>query len=230
MTKQSIKIEPLKETELHIQLIGDSELMLHGRSRYYMLSEIWKQSHEEGAEPPAIYKQSKNTWEQLITSIHWKNPIQFHDEDISLYTEDEWKDYMENNQPCILPSAFCKSFVESFVTFFKPNIKKNGTDIKRAFNMIGNIYPITFSEAEIRQSIVPTQGGKSGGSSSVLASCNVFHGWKCEIGIACPDVVFPYATILSIVEATGRYIGIGSQRSNGFGRYHIENVQVVKNK
>lgn len=229
MAKQSIKIEPLKETQLHIEIIGDSDLMLHGRSRYYVQSEVWRQSHNEGAEPPAIYKQGKNVWEPLITSIHWKNPIQFHDENIMLYTEDEWKDYMQNNQPCILPNAFCKSFIETFITFFKPNIKKNGTDIKRAFNMIGNIYPVTFSEVEIRHAIVPAPGGKNGGSSSVLASCNIFSGWKCEIEIDCPNVAFPYETILSIVQAAGRYIGIGSQRSNGFGRYHIENVKISKN-
>lgn len=227
---KKIEIEPLKETQLRLEIVGDSDLILHGRSRYYVQSEVWKQAHDKGAEPPAIYKQGKNIWEPLITSIHWKNPIQFHDEDISLYSEDEWKEYMQNNQPCILPYAFCKSFIESFITFFKPNIKKNGTDIKRAFNMIGDIYPVTFAGVEIQHSIVPTTGGKDGGGSSVLTSCNVFQGWKTEIEIACPDIVFPYETILSIVQATGKYIGIGARRSNGYGRYHVENINVVKNR
>lgn len=226
MAKGTIKIEPLKETQLHVQLIGDSDLILHGRSRYYLQSEIWKQQHPKGAEPPAIYKQDKNVWESLITSIHWKNPIQFHDEDISLYSEGEWKEYMQNNQPCILAIAFYKSFAESFITFFKDNIKKNGTDVKRAINMIGGIYPITFAGVEVQHSIVPTSGASSG--SPVLASCNVFHGWQCEIDLSCPDVVFPYETVLSIIQATGRYIGIGTQRMNGYGRYHIGDIQVTK--
>lgn len=227
MGKQTLKIEPLKETKMHIQLIGDSDLILHGRSRYYVQSEVWKQSHDKGAEPPAIYKQGKNVWEQLITSIHWKQPIQFHDEDIMLYTEDEWKDYMQNNQPCILAIAFYKSFVESFITFFKDSIKKNGTDVKRALNMEGTLFPITFSEVEVQHSIVPTQGGKSGGSSSVIASYNLFHGWKCEIDISCPNIAFPYETVLSIVQTTGRYIGVGSQRMNGYGKYHIGDIQII---
>lgn len=226
MGKQSLKIEPLKETQLHIEVIGDSDLILHGRSRYYVLSEVWKQSHDKGAEPPAIYKQGKNVWEPIITSIHWKKPIQYHDEDIMLYTEDEWKDYMQNNQPCILAIAFYKSFAESFITFFKDSIKKNGTDVKRAINMIGGIYPITFSEVEVQHSIVPTSGL---GSTSVIASCNVFHGWKCEIDLSCPNIVFPPETVLSIIQATGRYIGIGTQRLNGYGRYHIGDIQMAKN-
>lgn len=221
---KKIKIEPLKETCMNIELVGDSELILNGRSRYYLQSEIWKQSHPKGQEPPAIFKQDKNVWEELITSIHWKNPIQFHDEDISLYSEDEWNDYMRNNQPCILSQAFYKSFSESFVTFFKENIKKNGTDVKRAINVIGGLCPITFSKAEIRQIIVPTSGL---GSTSVLCSCNIFSGWKTEITVSCPNVVFPPETVLSIIQSTGRYIGIGTQRMNGYGRYHIENVSVI---
>ena len=38
-------------------------------------------------------------WEQRITSIHWKNPIEYHDEDISLYTQEEWESYMKDNRP-----------------------------------------------------------------------------------------------------------------------------------
>ena len=43
-----------------------------------------------------------------------------------------------------------------------------------------------------------------------------------------PDIVFPYETIVSLVDTAGKYIGIGSQRKNGMGRYHIENVEVIK--
>lgn len=225
MGAKQIKIEPLKETRMSIQLVGDTDLILHGKSRYYLQYEIWKQSHDKGAEPPAIFKQGKNVWEQLITSIHWKNPIQFHDEDIKLYSEEEWKDYMQNNQPCISSTAFYKSFKDGFITFFKDNIKKNGTDVQRAINMSGSLYPITFSSVEPRHTIVPTNGNGTG--SPVLASYNVFSGWKCEIDISCPDNVFPPETILSIIQTTGKYMGIGTQRLNGYGRYHIEDVKAI---
>lgn len=223
---ETVNIEPLKETTLKLKIVGDSDLILHKRSRYYEQSEIWKQSHDKGAEPPAIYKQGKNIWEPLITSIHWEDPIVFHDEDITLYTEEEWNSYMKNNRPCILATAFAKSFVEAFITFFKDSVKKNGTDIKRAINMIGKLYPVNFTSVEAVNKIVPTNG--PGGGSTVLCSHNLFSGWDCEIELSCPDIAFPYKTVVSIIQSTGRYIGIGSQRMNGYGRYHIEDITITK--
>lgn len=219
--KKNIKIEPIKETTMTIKLVGDTDLILNGRSRQYVMSEVWKQSHDKGSEMPAIYRQSKNIWEQRITSIHWKNPIEYHDEDISLYTEEEWQKYMSENQPCILAMAFAKSFTECFKTFFKESTKKNGTDLDRALNMGGSAFPITFSSVRVEDSIVPTSGM---GSTSVISSVNVFSGWECEIVVSCADIVFPPETLISIINTTGKYIGIGTQRKNGYGRYHIESI------
>lgn len=222
--KQTLTIENIKETTMRIGLVGDSDLILNGRSRQYLLSEIWKQSHDKGSELPQIFQQSKNIWEQRITSIHWKNPIEYHDDDISLYTEEEWKKYMSENAPCILPIAFAKSFKEAFITFFKDITGKKGTDVSRALNMIGRVYPVKFSEVNCVDSIVPTTGISS---STVIASVNVFSGWSCEIVVSCADIVFPAKTILSIINSAGKYIGIGTQRANGYGRYHIDTLEVI---
>ena len=221
---KKITIEPIKETTMVITLVGDTDLILNGRGRLYVQSEVWKQGHDKGSDLPAIFKQSKNMWEQRITSIHWKNPIEYHDEDISLYTEEEWNRYMKENQPCILAMAFQKSFKEAFITFYKDSTGKKGTDLSRALNMGGTLFPITFSEVRIEDSIVPTSGI---GSTSVISSVNVFSGWKCEITVSCADIVFPAETVLSIINTCGKYIGIGTQRSNGFGRYHITDVKVI---
>ena len=222
--KKNIKIEPIKETIMTIKLVGDTDLILNGRSRQYVMSEVWKQSHDKGSEIPSIYRQSKNIWEQRITSIHWKNPIEYHDEDISLYTEEEWQKYMSENQPCILAMAFAKSFKECFVTFFRDSTGKKGTDLSRALNMGGSVFPIDFASVRIEDSIVPTTGL---GSTSVISSVNVFSGWSCEIVVSCADIVFPPETLISIINTAGKYIGIGTQRSNGFGRYHIESIKAI---
>lgn len=222
---KKITIEPIKETTMIISLVGDTDLILNGRGRLYLQSEVWKQAHDKGSDLPTIFKQSKNIWEQRITSIHWKNPIEYHDEDISLYTEEEWNRYMKENQPCILAMAFQKSFKEAFITFYRDSTGKKGTDLSRALNMGGTLFPITFSEVRIEDSVVPTQNGKT--SSSVLVSVNVFSGWKCEITVSCADIVFPSETVLSIINTAGKYIGIGTQRSNGYGRYHIEDVKAI---
>lgn len=45
---KSFTIEPLKETTLKLELIGDTDLILHKRSRYYEQAECWKQAHDKG--------------------------------------------------------------------------------------------------------------------------------------------------------------------------------------
>lgn len=59
---KTIKIEPIKETIMRIGIVGDTDLMLNCRGRYYVQSEIWKQSHDKGSAMPAIFNQSKNLW------------------------------------------------------------------------------------------------------------------------------------------------------------------------
>lgn len=223
---KSFTIEPLKETALKLELIGDTDLILHKRSRYYEQAECWKQAHDKGTKMPEIYNQSKNIWEGLVTGIHWEKPIEFHDEDISLYTQEEWESYMKYNRPCILTQAFKKAFTETFITFFKDSTGKKGTDIKRSLSMAGSICPVNFESVEVVSNIVPTSGISA---SPVLCSNNVFHNWRTTIEVSCPDIVFPHETVLQLIETSGKYIGIGTQRANGNGRYHInpENVTVI---
>ena len=223
---KTFTIEPLKETTLKLELIGDTDLILHKRSRYYEQAECWKQAHDKGTKMPEIYNQSKNIWEGLITGIHWEKPITFHDEDISLYTQEEWESYMKDNRPCILTQAFKKAFTEIFITFFKDSTGKKGTDIKRSLSTTGSICPVDFESVEVVNNIVPTSGISA---SPVLCSSNVFHNWRTTIEVSCPDIVFPHETVLQLIETSGKYIGIGTQRANGNGRYHInpENVTII---
>lgn len=223
---KTFTIEPLKETTLRLELIGDTDLILHKRSRYYEQAECWKQAHDKGTKMPEIYNQGKNIWEGLITGIHWEKSITFHDEDISLYTQEEWESYMKDNRPCILTQAFKKAFTETFITFFKDSTGKKGTDIKRSLSMTESICPVDFESVEVVNNIVPTSGISA---SPVLCSSNVFHNWRTTIEVSCPDIVFPHETVLQLIETSGKYIGIGIQRANGNGRYHInpENVTII---
>lgn len=228
MKKQTAElcIEQLKVTKLIIELIGVTDLILHKKSRSFEREQVFKQSHDKGTKIPQDYMESKNPWEKFITSITWEKPITFHDEDCDLYCEEEWKEYMAINRPCILTQAFQKSFAEAFKTFgFKDSTGKAGTDFSRALNIVGSKSPVTFGSVEAKSILVPN-GGIS--NTNVVCHQNVFSDWKCAIEIDVPNVVFPYETILSVVDTAGKYIGIGSQRKNGNGRYHIGNVEVIK--
>lgn len=218
---KNISIKPIKENIITLNLVGDSDLILHKKSRMYEMSEVWKQNHPKGAELPEIY-QGKNPWEQFITSINWKDPIEFHDDDPNLYSEEEWMNYMQNNSPCILTQAFSKSFQEAFKTFgYKDSTKKAGTDFKRALNFVGSKVPITFEKVVTESKLVPNTGINK---TNVVYNGNLFSGWKTTIILCMPEKVFPIETVVSIVQTAGKYIGIGSQRGNGYGRYHIESA------
>ena len=92
------------------------------------------------------------------------------------------------------------------------------------WNVDLTIVPIEFSSVRIEEAIVPTKGI---GGSTVYCGCNVFSGWKTEITVSCPKVVLPLNTLVQIISTTGKYIGIGTQRANGYGRYHIANATII---
>lgn len=208
---------------LEIDIVGDSDLILCKKARSYELPEIFKQSHPKGTEMPEMYLQPYNMWEKLITSIHWLKPIEFHDEDWALYTEEEWQKYMRENSPCILGKAFKDSLGEAFISLgFKDSTGKNATDFKRCTEF-KQICPITFVKAGYDQHLAMTSGLSR---TNVLTQQNVFNGWKCTVEVELFTPTLPVETFKSMFEASGKFIGIGSRRSEGYGRYHIEEVRV----
>lgn len=223
---KGINIEKIKETRLVVELIGDSDLILHKKSRSFERQEIFKQSHEKGTKIPKEYMASKNIWEGLITGLTWEKPITYHDENCDLYCEEEWQEYMKSNRPCILSPAFYGSFAEAFKTFgFKDSTGKAGTDLQRALNLQRTNFPVDFANVTVEQKLVPNTGINK---TNVICCQNVFSGWKCTIELTVADVVFPYETILSVIQTAGTYIGVGTQRKNGYGRYHIGDIQIIK--
>lgn len=224
-----IELGKIKETKLIVELIGDSDLILNKKARSFEREQVFIQTHEDGEEVPdniSTKKRNYCLWEHLITSITWRDPIVFHDDDYYKYTEDEWRNYMEHNAPCILSNAFTGAMAEAFKTFgYKEKTGKAGTDLRRAVNFCSPKFPIEFEQVGYEQKLVPNTGIDK---KNVVAQYNVFHNWKCTVEIACADVVFPEKTIISLLETTGRYIGVGTQRKNGYGRWHVGNIQVIE--
>lgn len=222
-TETTINLEAIRTTKLKVKLIGTSDLILNKKARSFEREEIFKQSHPKGTKIPAEFQQPYNMWEKLITSINWRDPITFHDDDYSLYCEDEWKNYMENNAPCILGKAFQESFKEAFISCgFKDSTGKSGADLKRTVSFsVKN--PITFAQAGYDQHLAMTNGLNK---VNVLTQQNQFSGWACDIEITFLEGTFPTETILALAAVAGNFIGVGSRRGEGFGRYEIGTVTV----
>lgn len=218
-----INIEPVKRTLLKVELIGTSDLILRKKSRSFELAEIWKQSHDKGEKIPNELSQPYNLFEKLITSIDWKEPITFHDDDWSKYTQEEWEYYMQNNAPCINSQHIFGSLYEAFVSFgYKDSTGKNGTDIKRSVSLASNHFPIQFSEVRFNQELIPTNGKSQ---VNVLGQSNIFSGWKCNIKIYTADVAFPTNTVIDLLSTAGNFIGLATQRKNGYGRFALGKIE-----
>ena len=217
------KTKGIKITTVELDLVGDTDLILCAKSRSFELVEIFKQSHPKGTEIPQELLQPYNMWEKLITSIHWLNPIEFHDDDWSKYTEEEWNRYMTENSPCILGKAFKDSLAEAFKSLgFKDSTGKAGTDFKRCTEF-GRIVPITFAQAGYDQHLALTNGLTK---VNVLTQQNVFTGWRCTVTVKLFEKTLPVETLVSLINAAGTFIGVGSRRGEGYGRYHVEETRV----
>ena len=221
-TTNTITLDAIKPKTMIASIAGTSDLILCAKARSYEREEVYKQSHPKGTKIPKGYQQDYNLWEKLITSIHWLNPIEYHDEDYSLYSEEEWTRYMRENKPCVLANAWMGSFSESFISCgFKDSTGKNGTDLKRTVSF-KPLTPISFVQAGYDQHLAQTSGLSR---TNVLTQQNQFSGWSADVEISYLDIAFPKETILAIMQCAGSFIGIGARRKEGYGRFEIKEVK-----
>lgn len=153
-----------------------------------------------------------NMWEEVITSMHWYNgkPEEF--------SEESLHDALINNSPCITSFGLIKSFGEAVV---RNGIDKYATKFKAGVNIIakGGLVPITFSEYFLDEKLMSPKKG-----APVLVHMNRFSGWKATFEIAYIENIYSLEQIVNIINLAGFGIGIGSGRSSGYGRYHVEEI------
>lgn len=83
----------------------------------------------------------------------------------------------------------------------------------------GGLVPIVFSEHYIDDKLMSPKKG-----APILVYLNRFVGWRADIEIGYVDNVYSLEQIVNIVNLAGFGIGIGSGRTSGYGRYHIEDL------
>lgn len=218
MPKKETIIEPVKVSTITVHIEGTSDLILCKKARSFELAEIFKQTHPKGTKMPATLSQDYNLWEKLITSIHWEEPIVFHDDDWSLYSEDEWKDYMKNNRPCLLGKAFRDAMKEAFISCgFKEATGKAGTDFKRTISL-ESIIPVGFGSVTYSQHLAKANDVKG---TNVITQQNILKDWYADITINVLETAFPIETVVDLLNTAGMFIGVGSRRGEGFGRFKV---------
>ena len=162
-----------------------------------------------------------NIWEDIITSIHWRDSVNCED----TYTqcdEEMMHRLLKENKPCISAFAFKKSFCDAV---FRNEIDKNKTKIDTAINVVANggLVPTEFGGWSVERRLMNPKR-----NSPITVHLNHFHNWKATFQIDYMDHVFSRDQILNIINLAGFGLGIGSGRSSGYGRYHITNVEVFE--
>lgn len=159
-----------------------------------------------------------NVWEDVITAIHWRDPIPVNDSYRECTEELLGRLFMEN-APCISAFGLKKSFGQAVV---RNEIDKYATKFDNAVNVVANrgLVPITFTQWSLDKRLMSPKKG-----SPVNVCLNHFSGWKAEFIINYTDHVYSLEQIVNIINLAGFGLGIGSGRSSGYGRYHVVDVK-----
>lgn len=101
-------------------------------------------------------------------------------------------------------------------------IDKYRTKFDNSLNIIakGNLIPIKFTEHYVDEKLMSPRTGKP-----VLVRMNRFSGWSAEFTIQFTENVYSLEQIINIINLAGFGLGIGSGRTSGYGRYHVEEVR-----
>lgn len=189
-----------------IAIVGDSDLILN------KMNDVSAQMLIDQRKDKAKKIEKPNMWEQIITSIHWRDgkPHEF--------SENSMIEALKNNAPCLSAFGLKKSFGDAVV---RNEIDKYKTKFDASVNVLstGGLVPIKFTEHYIDEKLMSPKKG-----APVLARLNRFTGWSAVVEIAFVDNVYSIEQIVNIINLAGFGIGIGSGRTSGYGRYHVEGI------
>lgn len=215
-SKKEVILSDLKIQYAKIFIEGDSDLIINQMSKHASRTLIHKQ---RGL---GTLKETENYWENLITSIRWRDPLPLSEkEGYEQYDEEWFKKILETNCPCISNFGLKKSFGAAVV--------RNGVDqYATKFDATVSVLPpdggtpIEYASHSILTSLLPPPANKG---TRVLSDENVFHGWNANFDIQYTESVYTIDEIVSIINLAGFGIGIGSGRSTGYGRYHVTAIK-----
>lgn len=202
-----IELKPLGNKFMEVTIAGDGDLVLN------KMNDVTAKELTDKRKDKAKDITKPNVWEQIITSMHWKNgkPTDFSEEGLARA--------LVENAPCITGFGLKKSFGDAVV---RNEIDKYKTKFDAGVNIVGDLHPIKFAEHFIDEKLMSPKKG-----SPVLVHLNRFSGWSCTFTVSYMESVYSAEQIINIINLAGFGLGIGSGRSSGFGRYHVESIRAV---
>lgn len=201
-----INIRPVEIGRARVHIVGDGTLCLN------KMNNRNKRTLTDQRKDKAKSMEVPNEWEDIITAIHWR------DGDPTEFTEESLIDCLKNNAPCITAFGLKKSWGQAVV---RNEIDTYATKFDNAVNItaVNNLVPVSFSDHSIDEKLMSPKRG-----APVLVRLNLFSGWSADIDIMYTANVYSLEQIVNIINLAGFGLGIGSGRTSGYGRYHVDGV------
>lgn len=219
--KEEIVLQEINVNRAVIHIAGKSDLVLNK-----MNASATRALNCEDRKSQAVWeREHKNAWEDIITSVHWRDGIPTTgDNSDGLATNRECSEEMmmqmlKENAPCITAFGLKKSWGQAVV---RQKIDTYSTKFDSAVNIVstGGLIPVKFGTWFVDERLMCPKKG-----APVCVKLNHFVNWSAEVPIEFTTNVFTLKEILTIIRYAGFSIGIGSGRSSDYGRYTIENVE-----
>lgn len=205
--EKTIEVKPIVINTATITIVGDSDLILNKMDYYteQLLIDA-RNDRSKSLEKP-------NEWGVKITKMRWRDGTP------TEWSEEGFEKALRENAPCISAFGLKKSFGQAVV---RNEIDKYSTKFDAVMNISAkaNLVPIRFTEHYYDEKLMSPKKG-----SPVLTKQNRFSGWSADITITYLDSgSFSLEQIIQVINLAGFSMGIGSGRSSGFGRYHVQGV------
>lgn len=209
--EKNVNLE-IKVHQAHIYIEGSGDLILNKMNARNTRDLVSERSARKGV------KEQPNMWEDVITAIHWRDPINIAD----TYTECNeglMKKLLTENAPCIHAYGMKKAFNQAVV---RNEIDTYSTKFENAVNIVakGNLVPIKFAEHNIDEMLMSPKRG-----SPILVHLNRFSGWSADFMIEYTNHVYSLEEIINIINLAGFGVGVGSGKTSGYGRFCVKNVE-----
>ena len=206
---ETINLKHINVKTATITIVGDGDLVLN------KMNDVTVRELTDKRKNKAKSLETANVWEEIITSMHWlkEKPTDFSEEGLANALADT------DNPPCISAFGLKKSWGDAVV---RNEIDKYKTKFDASVNVIssGGLVPIRFAEHYVDEKLMSPKKG-----SPVLVHLNRFSGWSAEVTISFTDNTYSLEQIVNIINLAGFGLGIGSGRTSGYGRYHVENIK-----
>lgn len=206
MSDITIELKPLGVKTMNVTIVGDGDLVLN------KMNDVTAKQLTDARKDKAKSTQKPNEWEAIITSMHWYNGKP------SDFSEAGLQDALRSNKPCVTAFALKKSFGDAVV---RNELDKYKTKFDASVNIIakGGLVPVNFAEHTLDEKLMSPKKG-----APVLVRLNRLSGWSATFTVQFMENVYSAEQIVNIINLAGFGLGIGSGRSSGYGRYHVESV------